>query len=56
MTIVESDNFGVKILNDFGAKSAPYVSYVILGCTCISVNNEFGTACHLTKKFLLKEI
>lgn len=37
------DNFGGTILNDLGAKSAPYVTYGFPGWTCISINNEF---CH----------
>ena len=37
------DNYGAKILADFGAKSAPYLTYRFPGWTCISVNNEF---CH----------
>src|SRR5690606_16213095 len=37
------DDFGAKILSDFGAKSAPYLTYGFPGWTCISVNNEF---CH----------
>jgi methionyl aminopeptidase len=43
MTTKELDNFGGQILNDFGAKSAPYLSYGFPGWTCISINNEF---CH----------
>lgn len=43
MTTKELDNYGAKILADFGAKSAPYVTYGFPGWTCISVNNEF---CH----------
>ncbi|KRD07321.1 methionine aminopeptidase [Flavobacterium sp. Root901] len=39
----ELDEFGGKILKDFGAKSAPYVTYGFPGWTCISVNKEF---CH----------
>lgn len=37
------DEYGAKILSDFGAKSAPYLTYEFPGYTCISVNNEF---CH----------
>ena len=37
------DDFGGKILSDFGAKSAPNLTYNFPGWTCISVNNEF---CH----------
>lgn len=43
MTTKELDNYGAKILSDFGAKSAPYLTYGFPGWTCISVNNEF---CH----------
>ncbi|MXV52361.1 type I methionyl aminopeptidase [Pedobacter sp. HMF7647] len=43
MTTKELDDFGAKILSDFGAKSAPHLSYGFPGWTCISVNNEF---CH----------
>lgn len=43
MTTKQLDNFGAKILSDFGAKSAPYLTYGFPGWTCISLNNEF---CH----------
>lgn len=43
MTTKQLDDFGAKILSDFGAKSAPYLTYGFPGWTCISVNNEF---CH----------
>lgn len=43
MTTKQLDNFGAKMLSDFGAKSAPYLTYGFPGWTCISVNNEF---CH----------
>ena len=43
MTTKQLDNYGAKILLDFGAKSAPHLAYGFPGCTCISVNNEF---CH----------
>jgi len=39
----ELDDYGGKILNDLGAKSAPYLTYGFPGWTCISVDNEF---CH----------
>lgn len=39
----ELDNYGAQILNDLGAKSAPFLTYGFPGYTCISVNNEF---CH----------
>ena len=43
MTTKELDDYGARILADFGAKSAPYLTYGFPGCTCISLNNEF---CH----------
>jgi methionyl aminopeptidase len=43
MTTKQLDNYGAKILRDFGAKSAPHLTYDFPGWTCISVNNEF---CH----------
>jgi len=43
MTTKELDEYGAKILSDFGAKSAPYLTYGFPGWTCISVDNEF---CH----------
>lgn len=54
MTTKELDNFGAKILSDFGAKSAPFLTYKFPGWTCISVNNEF---CHgiPSDKRILKE-
>ena len=41
MSTKQLDNYGGSILADFGAKSAPYVTYGFPGWTCISVNNEF---------------
>jgi methionyl aminopeptidase len=54
MSTKELDDFGGKILNDLGAKSAPYLTYGFPGFTCISVNNEF---CHgiPSDKKILKE-
>ncbi|MEA5401955.1 type I methionyl aminopeptidase [Arcicella sp. DC2W] len=43
ITTKELDNYGGQILNDLGAKSAPYLTYGFPGWTCISTNNEF---CH----------
>lgn len=39
----ELDEYGAKIMQKFGAKSAPSLTYKFPGYTCISVNNEF---CH----------
>lgn len=54
MTTKQLDKYGAKILSDFGAKSAPYLTYGFPGWTCISVNNEF---CHgiPSDKRILKE-
>lgn len=54
MTTRELDEFGAKILSNFGAKSAPYVTYGFPGSTCISVDKEF---CHgiPSEKRVLKE-
>lgn len=54
MSTKELDNYGAKILSDFGAKSAPYLTYGFPGWTCISVNHEF---CHgiPSEKSILKE-
>ncbi len=54
MSTKELDLYGAKILSDFGAKSAPYVTYDFPGWTCISVNNEI---CHgiPSDKKILKE-
>lgn len=47
------DQFGAAILADFGANSAPYLTYGFPGYTCISVNNEF---CHgIPSNKILKE-
>ncbi|MBA4849747.1 type I methionyl aminopeptidase [Emticicia sp. BO119] len=40
MTTKELDDYGVKILNDSGAKPAPSLTYGFPGATCISVNSE----------------
>ncbi len=43
MSTKELDNYGSQLLEKFGAKSAPYVTYQFPGYTCISINNE---VCH----------
>lgn len=40
MSTKELDEFGARILEGFGAKSAPKLTYEFPGWTCISVNNE----------------
>ncbi len=39
----ELDDYGLKILQSYGAVSAPLKDYQFPGCTCISVNHE---VCH----------
>ncbi|WP_326983473.1 type I methionyl aminopeptidase [Chryseobacterium sp. MYb264] len=43
MTTKELDDYGAGILSEFGAQSAPHLTYGFPGCTCISVDDEF---CH----------
>ncbi len=43
MTTKQLDDYGAKLLADYGAKPAPSLTYGFPGCTCISVNHEF---CH----------
>lgn len=43
ITTKELDEYGAKILSDFGARSAPKLTYGFPGHNCISLNNEF---CH----------
>ena len=52
MTTRELDLFGAKILADYGAKSAPYLTYNFPGYTCISVNNEICHGIPSDKKIL----
>ncbi|WBL22483.1 type I methionyl aminopeptidase [Zunongwangia sp. HRR-M8] len=48
----EIDDYGGKILEEYGAKSAPYVTYGFPGYTCISVNNEAAHGIPSAKKIL----
>lgn len=54
ITTKQLDDYGAAVLADYGAKSAPFLTYRFPGCTCISVNNEF---CHgiPSEKRVLKE-
>jgi methionyl aminopeptidase len=52
MTTKQLDDYGATILRDFGARSAPYVTYGFPGFTCISVNNEFCHGVPSNKKIL----
>lgn len=40
MSTKELDEYGGKLLNELGAKSAPKLTYGFPGWTCISLNNE----------------
>lgn len=52
MTTKVLDEFGAGILKDFGANSAPYMTYKFPGWTCISVNHEFCHGIPSTKRVL----
>ncbi|MEO6133812.1 MAG: type I methionyl aminopeptidase [Ginsengibacter sp.] len=52
MTTKELDDFGEQILKEFGANSAPYITYKFPGFTCISVNEEFCHGIPSSKKTL----
>ncbi len=43
MTTKQLDDYGASILQSYGARSAPNLTYGFPGWTCISVNHEF---CH----------
>ncbi len=42
MSAQELDDYGGQILNGYGAKSAPKLTYGFPGWTCISINNEIA--------------
>lgn len=52
MTTKELDDYGGKVLNQLGAKSAPRLTYDFPGWTCISVNNEIAHGIPSHKKVL----
>lgn len=54
MSTKELDIYGARILSEFGANSAPFLTYGFPGYCCISLNNEF---CHgiPSDKSILKE-
>lgn len=54
ISTLELDEFGRTILEKFGAKSAPKLTYGFPGWTCISVNNEVAHGIP-SKNTLLKE-
>jgi methionyl aminopeptidase len=52
MNTKELDEYGAAILNSFGAKSAPKLTYNFPGWTCISLNQEIAHGIPSTKKIL----
>jgi len=52
MSTKELDDFGGKLLNLHGARSAPKVTYGFPGFTCISVNNEIAHGIPTAQKIL----
>ncbi|WP_210465368.1 type I methionyl aminopeptidase [Rufibacter roseolus] len=52
MTTKDLDNFGGALLKQYGAKSAPALSYGFPGWTCISLNNEIAHGIPSDKKVL----
>ena len=52
MTTKALDDFGRKLLKDFGARSAPALTYGFPGWTCISVNHEIAHGIPTHKKIL----
>jgi len=52
MSTKELDDYGREILDGFGAKSAPYLTYGFPGHTCISVNEEAAHGIPSSSKIL----
>ncbi|RQO74487.1 type I methionyl aminopeptidase [Pedobacter sp. KBW06] len=52
MSTKQLDNFGAQLLQDFGARSAPELTYKFPGCTCISINNEIAHGVPHEKKIM----
>lgn len=52
MSAKELDEFGGKLLKEFGAKSAPRLAYGFPGHTCISINNEIAHGVPTDEKIL----
>ncbi|MDZ4665889.1 MAG: type I methionyl aminopeptidase [Bacteroidota bacterium] len=46
------DDYGKKLLSEYGARSAPSLTYDFPGCTCISINNEIAHGVPSTKKII----
>lgn len=54
MSTKELDLYGASILKEFGARSAPFVTYSFPGHTCISINHEIAHGIP-SEKVILKE-
>lgn len=52
MSTKEVDDYGLKLLTEFGARSAPSLAYDFPGCNCISINHEIAHGIPSTKKTL----
>lgn len=52
MSTKEIDDYGKKLLSEFGARSAPTLAYDFPGCTCISINNEIAHGVPSAKKII----
>lgn len=52
MSTLELDEYGGKLLEQYGAKSAPNVTYGFPGYTCISINNEVAHGIPSNSKIL----
>ena len=52
MSAKELDDFGGEILNGFGARSAPRLTYNFPGWTCISINHEIAHGIPSASKIL----
>ncbi|HEY9049089.1 MAG TPA: type I methionyl aminopeptidase, partial [Ohtaekwangia sp.] len=52
MSTKELDDFGGAILESYGARSAPHITYGFPGYTCISVNREAAHGIPSSKKIL----
>ncbi len=52
MTTKELDDFGAAILQSYGARSAPKLTYGFPGWTCISINDEIAHGIPSAKKVM----
>lgn len=52
MSTKELDEYGGKLLTEFGAKSAPFLTYQFPGYTCICVNGEVAHGVPSAEKIL----